>query len=336
MIRKPLVRRPLGIALAVIALAATSGLALAQSKSVRIGTSSTGSVFYTLAVGLTKMLDKHASLPATAEAVGGSHANMFAIDANKVDLAVANSGAVFAAYHGVQPFKKPVELGLVAQGQQSYRQVVVRVGSGIKTPADLKGKTVIGRRPALPELGQISAALLKVYNLSPNEVNIVSTTNTGEAIKAIKGNAVDAAVLPGSKGAGYLRRLSHDKKIRFLEIPKDKIAEMQKYLPKSLSPAVLPAKSYAGQPNPINVFALTTYLVADSRIPADTVYKVAKTLFGNLKEFHTFHGAAKRWTLENTLDDAKVPYHPGAIRYFKERKLWTAKLGAQQNRLMRK
>lgn len=318
-------------AVAVVTILAVGATAYAQSKSLRIGTSSTGSVFYTLAVGLTRMLDKHASISATAEPVGGSSANIFAIAADKVELAITNSGAAYDGLHGNKPFKKPVALGLIAQGQPSYRQIVVRTGAGIDKPEDLSGKTILGRRPALPEVGLITDALIKVYGLK--NVKVVSTTNTGEALKAIKAGTVDAAVLPGSRGAGYLRRLSHDKQIVFLDIPDDKIKTMHAMLPKSLSAGKLPAGVYENQSQPVNVFFLSTYLIADTRTSEDLVYAATKALFEHLPEFHALHRSARNWTLERTLDDPKVPYHRGAIRYFKEKGKWTPALDKLQAEL---
>ena len=326
-------RKKLTVAVAVLASAAIGSAAWAQSKTLRIGTSSTGSVFYALAVGLTKMLDGHAKITATAEPVGGSTANIFAIAADKVEVAITNSGAAYDGFRGTKPFKKPVALGLIAQGQPSYRQLLVRTNAGINKPEDLVGKTIIGRRPALPEVGQITEALLKVYGIPKSKVKIVSTTNTGEALKLIKAGTVDAVMLPGSRGAGYLRALTHDKTAKFLVIPMDKIKAMQAILPKSLSVATLPAKVYENQSEPVPVFYLATYLVADSRTSPDLVYGLTKTLFDNLKEFHALHASARNWTLARTLDDPKIPYHPGAIRYFKEKGAWTPALDALQKEL---
>jgi uncharacterized protein len=80
----------------------------------------------------------------------------------------------------------------------------------------------------------------------------------------------------------------------------------------------------------VNVFALASYMVTASRLSEDTVYKVTKALFDHIKEFHTFHGVAKEWTLKETLDDPKIPFHPGAVRYFKEMKLWTPEMDKLQ------
>jgi hypothetical protein len=321
---------------ALVLMVATCCIAAGQSSALRIGTSSSGSIFYTLAVGLSTMLPKHAATPATAEPVGGSTANMFALDADKIDLAIANAGAAYDAFNSVAPFKKSIGVALLAQGQPSYRQMIVRVGSGIEKPEDLVGKTIIGKRPALPEVELVTNALLKVYGIDPGRVRIVSTTNTGEAVNALKSDTVDAVMIPASRGASYLQSLSHDGKIKFLEIPEDKARAMMALLPKSMSLAKLPAKTYQGQDKEVNVFGLSTYLVAATRLPDDVVHKVVKALFDNIAEFHTFHAEAKEWTLAEAVSDPKIPYHPGAIRYFKEKGVWSADLDKTQAELQRK
>lgn len=317
------------LAVACLTAAVAGGSASAQT-ALRVGTSSSGSIFYTLAVGLSTMLTKHAGIAATAEPVGGSTANMFAIGADKIDLAISNAYAAYDAVHGNKPFRGKIGVALFAQGAPSFRQIIVRVGAGIEKPEDLAGKTIIGKRPALPELGLITDALFKVYKIDPGKVKVVSTTNTGEAVNAIKADTVDAVVIPGSRGASYLQSLARDGKIKFLEIPDDKMKAMLALLPKSISLGKLAAKSYPGQDNAVNVFSLASYMVAASRLSEDTVYKVTKALFDNIGEFHTFHGVAKQWTLKETLEDPKIPFHPGAIRYFKEKKLWTPEMDKEQ------
>lgn len=324
----------LGVILTAVCIigASAAGPVLAQT-ALRIGVSSSGSVFYTLGVGMSSMLDKYAHISATAEPVGGSTANMFAIGANKVDLAIANAGASYNAFHGNKPFKSKVAVRLIAQGAPNLRQIVVRTGAGINRPEDLVGKTLIGKRPALPELGLITGALLKVYNIDPGKVRIISTTNTGEVVNALKSGTVDAAVIPGSAGAGYLQRMMRDKTIKYLQIPPDKLDAIVKMLPKYVGATTLPANTYENQPKDLKVFGLATYLVAAARIPDDTVYKVTSTLFDHIDEFHGFHAAAKEWTLSQALQPPTIPYHPGAIRYFKEKKVWTDALQNDQAEL---
>jgi len=320
--------------LAAACIAGTlSGAAASAQTALRIGVSSSGSVFYTLGVGMSAMLSKYANISATAEPVGGSTANMFALGADKVDLAIANAGASYDAFHGNRPFKSKIAVRLIAQGAPNLRQIIVRADSGISKPEELAGKTIIGKRPALPEVGLITNALLKVYGIDPNKVKIISTTNTGEAVNAIKSGTVDAVVMPGSAGAGYLQQLMRDKKIKYLTIPEDKMKAMTAMLPKYIVVAKLPAKTYEGQDEAVNVFGMATYLVAAGQIPDETAYKVTKIFFDHIKEFHSFHAAAREWTLKEALEPPTIPYHPGAIRYFKERNVWTPALDKEQAEL---
>jgi len=39
--------------------------------------------------------------------------------------------------------------------------------------------------------------------------------------------------------------------------------------------------------------------------------------------------------LKETMEEPKIPFHPGAIRYFKEKKLWTPELQKEQEELVK-
>ena len=318
-------------ALAATAVLGMAGSASAQNDSVRIGTSSTGSVYYTLAVALSKMLKDHANLTSTVEPVGGSTPNVHALNTNRVDIAITNAMASYDGYHAKGRFKKPVDLGLLVVGNPSLRQLVIRKGAGIKKVEDIKGRVFIGRRPALPEIALITTALFKVYNIDPKSVRIIPTTETNEAMDAIASNTVDAGILPGSAGAGYFQKASREGKIEFFDIPADKMNAMLKMLPPAFDLETVPANTYVGQTKPYIAFDMSTTLVASSKhLSEENGYKIVKSLFDNIEQFKTYHSAAKEWTVQRTLKQAKIPFHAGAVRYFKEKKLWNADLEKRQ------
>ncbi len=317
------------------AIAATLVLGLAApaaaQNTIRIGTSSTGSVYYTLAVAMSKMLKDHANLGSTVEPVGGSTPNVHALNTNRVDVAITNAMASFNGYHAKGRFKKPVDLGVLVVGNPSLRQLVIRKGAGITKIEDLKGRVFVGRRPALPEIAMITDALFKVYNLDPKSVRIIPTTETNEAMDAIASNTVDAGILPGSAGAGYFQKASREGKIEFFPIPEDKMNAMLKMLPPAFDLETVPANTYVGQTKPYIALDMSTTFVASTKhLSEENGYKLAKTLFDHYDQFKTYHSAAKYWTAQRTLKQAKIPFHPGAVRYFKEKKLWTADLEKRQ------
>jgi TRAP transporter TAXI family solute receptor len=325
-------------AAAAIGLAATAP-AHAQAKAVRLGTSSVGSVYYTLAVAMSKLLKDEVGLASTVEAVGGSTPNVIAIGANRVDIAITNAFASYNGYHGLGRFKKrgKVKLGLLVVGNPSLRQLVIRKGSGVKDIKDLAGKTIIGKRPALPEIAMITNAMLKVYGISPSKLRVIATTETGEAMDAIAANTVAGGVIPGSQGAGYFRRAARENKIEFFSFPKDKMDAMMKLLPEAFDTFEVKANTYDNQPKAYTAINMATTLIGSTQyLSEENGYKVMKAIFDHLDKFRTYHSAAKDWTLENTLAKGKIPFHPGAVRYFKEKKVWTDAMEKRQATMLNK
>ncbi|HXF86826.1 MAG TPA: TAXI family TRAP transporter solute-binding subunit [Xanthobacteraceae bacterium] len=328
--------------------ALTIGLALALSigifgrdsvfaqDSIRFGTSSVGSTFYVLAVGMAELARKHAGLNATVEPLGGSTATVNGLGAGKLDVAMTNAGSAWTAYQGKAPFKKPIAVALIAQGQPSLRYLVVRRDAGIKSPADLAGKTFIAKRRALPEMDLIANALLAAYGVPKNKVNVVETVETNQTTTALRAGTAQAAIIPGGMRLAPLEELIRDEIVDLLPLSGAKVDVLMRKLPDYLSKTNIPAGHFEKQSTASVAPTLNTYLIARGDLSEETVYKLTKAVMGNLKEFAAYHAEAKHWTVEHTLAEPKVPFHPGAIRYYKEIGAWNPKLDAIQASLTRK
>jgi uncharacterized protein len=302
-----------------------------QADVARLGTSSVGSTFYVIANGLGNLMRLHAGINMTVEPIGGSYANVFGLNAGKIDYAVTNAGAAYEGFNGIYPFEHQSDLRLIAQGQSSYRFILTRKKERIESIKDLEGMIFIGRRPALPEMEKISRALLTVANL--NKVNLVSTKNTKETLRHLKSGTVDAAIIPGGARLAAIAQLFRDDLVDPLYIPDSVIQQMQINLPPYMYTQLFPAGHFQGQQKPFTVFGLNTYLVAGPHVSDEQVYSIIKTLFEHHEEFLSYHNAARQWTIENTLNDPKIPFHNGAIRYFKEIGRWTNNLETLQTQL---
>src|SRR3546814_15888295 len=89
----------------VIALTASASPA---QEALRIGTSGSGSVYYTLGVGLSRMLQQPMGVNSSVETVGGSHAHIFALMNDQADLAFVNAQAASDGVPGKKPFPQTV------------------------------------------------------------------------------------------------------------------------------------------------------------------------------------------------------------------------------------
>ncbi len=320
-------------AAAVLMIAAS---AAGAQEAVRIGTSSVGSVFYTIAIGAGEIVQKHSGLNTTVEPVGGSSANMRGLQAAKIEFALGNAFASFTAFHGSHNFKKPIDVRLVIQGQPSSRYLWARKGEGIKSPKDLVGKTVIGKRRALPEMELVLNAYIKHFNLPKDRIKIVATTNTPQAVKLIQGGSVAAAMMPFSPRSPQIQKPLNDGFLDFIYLAKSDRDAMLGLLPKTFWANTMKVGTFKGQTQPLHLFSLNTYFMTHARVADDAVYRVTKALLENNKEFTTYHRLARLWTAERAVRNVALPFHDGAIRYFKEKGLWNASLEATQKALLKR
>ena len=326
-------KTPFIIVLAAISIAVLAPTAWAQ-QAIRIGTSSVGSVFYTIAIGAGEIIQKHAGLNATVEPVGGSSANMRGLGAKKIDFAIANSFASFTAFNGTHNFKKPIGVRLVVQAQPSNRWLLLRKGASIKRLKDLEGRTVIAKRRALPEIALVMDAYIKVFGLDRNKIKIVETTNSPQAYKAVRAGSVDALLMPFSRKAASVQKPMRDGVLEFFYITKAKRDEMLRNLPPVMWGNNFKAGVFEGQTKDLHLVALNSYFMTRPGVSKKVVYNVTKALLENTKEFATYHRAARLWTLKRTMRNVALPFHPGAIQYFKEKGVWTAAHEANQKKLL--
>ncbi len=306
-------------------------------SALTIGTSSVGSTFYIMTVGMANLITKKTGINITAEAVGGSDANVRALKDKKIDFAMLNANAIASGYLGIEQYAKlgKIPLRVFIQGQESLRYIVVRKASGIKSPADLRGKKFIGKRRAGVDVELVANAMLKVYGLTKENVTILETAETNEAIEALKTGAVDGAVIQAGGRASNLMELARDIDIIFLSMPDDKLQLMLQDLGPAFHKGVVPAGTYKDQSQMIQIPSLLTCIVGRSDFPEDLAYTITKTLMDNQEALKAIHSVGSEWTMENTLKSPPAPFHLGAIKYFKEKGVWTTSLEQLQQQVLK-
>lgn len=78
-------------------------------------------------------------------------------------------------------------------------------------------------------------------------------------------------------------------------------------------------------------------MAASTHTSPDAVYLILKAITDNLEELKPVHPWLQSWSLETMLDlNAPIPYHDGAIKFFKEKGLWTEEHDQMQKALLAK
>ena len=64
-------------------------------------------------------------------------------------------------------------------------------------------------------------------------------------------------------------------------------------------------------------------VAAGAKTSPEAVYQVTKAIFDNTKEWNSVHPLARQWNVKSATAVMSAPYHDGAIRYFKEKGVWS-------------
>ena len=77
------------------------------------------------------------------------------------------------------------------------------------------------------------------------------------------------------------------------------------------------------------------YLVGHKALSADVVQATLKALWDNIEKLPPLHPQFNDWTRERAAAaEITIPYHPAAVQFYKERKVWPAKADETQTRLL--
>jgi TRAP transporter TAXI family solute receptor len=106
--------------------------------------------------------------------------------------------------------------------------------------------------------------------------------------------------------------------IRILTVPADMAAKLTAKYP-FLAAAVVPAGTYKNQAQDVTTVAVNAVLIVGNDLSADVVYSMTKALFDSQAELASAHAKGKELNLKYAVQGVSIPFHPGALKYYKEK-----------------
>jgi len=308
---------------------------------LNIGTHPVGSFFNVVGTAVATVVGRHTAMKTTVKPMAGPTAWFPLLVSKEMDLGVLNMWDAEKGYLGEYAYKKlSQEKGfparLIAISINNAIGLVVARDSGIYKYSDLKGKRVAGNLPT-PSLQLQTEALLANGGVSRSEITPIPVSSVAEGVKVvIEGRSDSSATC--AIGMPIIEELNAKKGARIL--PLDPSAEAVKRV-RNFFPGypvkVTPGPGRTGVEKEQHLWAYDIYLIAREDLSDAAAYQVAKALWENYKELGTIHALLKDWIHEKFVTtEALVPYHPGAIRFYKEKGAWTREMERLQEALLAK
>jgi TRAP transporter TAXI family solute receptor len=260
----------------------------------------------------------------------------------RVPFSANGVGGSYLAQEGVYEFGArdwgpQAVRSLILNNSDALLTIVTAKDANIVNAADLKGKRVAWVIGA-PSLNQNITALLAFANLTWNDVKKVEFGGFGQAMDAIIANQVDAAFSSTISGQAY-KIASSPRGIRypiFAHSDKEGWARVNK-----IAPFFVPAFGTEGADlSPEKKAEAATYpypvLMTMATTDADLVYNMTRAMVELFPDYKDGAPGNLGWDLKRQVFAWAIPMHEGAIRYYKERDVWTAEHQKHNDELVKR
>ena len=314
--------RWLTVTLTAALAAAVLSPANAQQKTISIGTGGTGGVYYPMGGGLANVLTKAIpGLQATAEVTGGSVDNLKLLGAGRSELGFSMVDAALDAEKGEGKFKGnaiPVRTLMVLYPNQMH--VVSIEGNGINTMKDLKGKRVsTGSGGSATEV--MAFRVIEAAGLDKDKDMTRERLGVAESVNALKDKKIDAFFWVGGLPTAAVTDLGATPGVKIKLVDHGDLAKkMNEKYGNLYASSTIKAGTYPGQTADNVNTVVWNILVANENMPEQMAYDIVKTVIDKKADLVAVHGEAKNFSVENQVKDySPIPWHPGAVKYFKEK-----------------
>lgn len=292
-------------------------------KFLSVGTAPPGGAFFVVGSAIAEVVGSHAPgnrWQITAEATKGTQENVRRLDKGEIEFALANAAITFFAVRGQAGWEKEFPIRSVMTLAPNIALFITPAKSGIRSIADLRSKRVVVG-PAGAGFEHFVGPIVEAHGITYDDFSPLYDTQTG-AVALLADGSADVAFLGGAVPTASITQACASQEIRFIPFQQqavDRLAAQYKFFERK----TIPARTYKGQTDDfhgLNVGSMI--LVTSSRVDEETVYLFAKTLFEHAEEVAQKHPAGKAINPQNVIRDTGTPFHPGAIRYFREKGLW--------------
>jgi TRAP transporter TAXI family solute receptor len=311
-----------------VAAAAIAGLALASGvaaqakpnpnwpKTLTLGTASVGGTFFVYGQVWASLVNERAGTNISTQQTQGPNQNIILTDSKQIDFGMTTMGVALQAWEGKGDWTKGKQYRNIRAMFPMYDtpfHFVALEKSNIKSVKELEGK----RSGVGPRAGTCGT----YFPLFFKALGINTTIRNGQASDMaanLQDGLIDAFPFCAGVPIAAYSELETTNKVRFFTFTDDELKKLKTAFPE-LSDSVIPKGTYKQQTEDHKTVGVYNFAIAHKDMPDDLVYAITKIVLENNAQMVKGHAAAKETVLTNWNRNTFLPFHPGAVRYLKEK-----------------
>src|SRR4029079_5428743 len=296
--------------------AATAVLALscsaAAAQTYGFATLPPGSLNHTTASAISKVMKEKSGANVLVQPTAGDNVIAPLVCRGEVEIGITN---IMEAQDGFDRGQK--DLRVITAVHALRTPFFVRKDSTMHTIADLKGKRVAMGYSAMRNIDVATRAMLATAGLTEADVKVILVPNVlRSADDFISGNS---DMFYFAFGGPKVREADATVGgLRVLEMDEAGMPAARKIMAYGYASPVTPGPIFIGVEKPMKVYAFDNVLITSSKVKDDLIYKVLETMEKNKDDLVAVQPVLREFTPAFGYAQYAMPYHPGAIKFFKE------------------
>lgn len=313
----------------------------AEEKTLRLGANAVGSIMYAFSGGIADVTEKHTDMEVELLPQGNT-TSLPMLTTGDCEIVMGASDELNAAFFGKHHYGKMSSTGLdfrmLMLGTRIPAGLVAGGKSGVKSCADVPGKRVVADYGTHIALNMGSRAALRGCGLTEDDVKVVKASLLpAGARKVIEGKA---DICYGSIGVPVFREMESSIGCRHIGIKNtpEVWEEIHKIYPGYFPMHIMPSKAAFSVKDEDGIWLVGRHfgIVSRTDLSEEAAYEFVKTLWEHDKELKPYHPRLGDWVKKHFASErASAPYHPGAIKFYKEMGVWTDDLAAHNKKLLK-
>jgi TRAP transporter TAXI family solute receptor len=249
---------------------------------------------------------------------GAGVANVRGVEEGKAQIGIANSSSAADGVAGRPPYPhKTKNVCQVANLYPQYFQVVALQDAKIHSYKDLKGKNLV-TQPRGNTSEALTADILKLNGMSYQSLGKANfQASYNDAVSMMKDGHVDVMTLGTTAPASAVMDLASARQISLVPVDEHTMQALRKENP-GYQELTIKAGTYPGQKDDVKVIGYSTHIIAACDLPEDVVYKMTKVMAEHVDDMAAVVKAVHGLTAKAMAADIGVPFHKGALKYYKE------------------
>lgn len=320
----------------LLATAACSGRPVASESGLptEVAINSAAGTQYVQAAAVATVLEKYTPMKAFVEPTKSHVAAMPLFQRGELQFIFVSQAEMYLANRGAEYYESvgPTPIRIVAAGTELMFTFFTSPRTGIDNVSDLAGRKVMWDTKAAGVFYWAAKYVLDYYDLH-HAITSVPSPRPLDRAEAVKTGRVDAYACSTQYQA--MEVLVSSVGMKILPIPNDAAEWVNARYPQ-VYPSVCPRGYNGGMvEEDVPVLATSTALQAHADVEEDVVYAALEAIYDHFDEFQGLHPTLPQMALERAVSlRSIVPYHAGAVRFFKDRGVWTEEAETMQARLL--